>query len=114
MYGFWEVVVSVLLKTFGDLSWVSGDVEVWLGDVYPDLKVSSCCVFMVDKGFRLLLVDVRSRSWDLPGGHVEGFELPFGALGREIEEETGLGSENYTMPKVLGFLLLEIVRLKTL
>ena len=38
----------------------------------------------------LLLKDVRTPFWDLPGGHVKVDEDPEDALYREVQEETGL------------------------
>lgn len=36
---------------------------------------------------QLLLVDLKKRGWDFPGGHVEKGELPKDCLAREVMEE---------------------------
>lgn len=38
----------------------------------------------------LLLVQVSTRGWDIPGGHVEAGEEPESAAIREVEEEAGV------------------------
>ncbi|WP_411504615.1 NUDIX hydrolase [Brevibacillus centrosporus] len=40
-------------------------------------------------GDRILLTNLNSRGWDLPGGHVELGETAFDAMRRELWEETG-------------------------
>lgn len=39
---------------------------------------------------RLVLVEVKSRGWDLPGGHIEAGENAVMAAVREVREEAGL------------------------
>ena len=45
--------------------------------------------FVTDADERVLLVRVASRGWEMPGGQVETGETLLGALGREVEEESG-------------------------
>ncbi|WP_412679289.1 NUDIX domain-containing protein [Brevibacillus centrosporus] len=40
-------------------------------------------------GDRILLTNLNSRGWDLPGGHVEAGETAFDAMQMELWEETG-------------------------
>lgn len=50
--------------------------------------VSSSFIFAF-KGEDLLLAQVYSRGWDIPGGHRERAETPEETIGRELFEECG-------------------------
>ena len=54
----------------------------------------------------LLLKDVRTPFWDLPGGHIQVDEEPEDALHREVKEETGMdivmAKELMTRPLYVG------------
>jgi predicted dehydrogenase/8-oxo-dGTP pyrophosphatase MutT (NUDIX family) len=93
----------VLLARFDTLAWANGPVEAWLGDRPPgDLPVTSACV-LATAGDRLLLVDVHSRGWDLPGGHLDPGEDVGTALRRELLEEAGLAPDDMTAPVLIGW-----------
>jgi 8-oxo-dGTP diphosphatase len=66
----------------------------------PALPVSAVKIY-VFQGNKLLLANITSRGWDLPGGHIETNETPEQALKRELKEETGATIENL---KLIGYL----------
>lgn len=100
------VTDTVLLATYHDLDWVGGELQVWRGSPPPsEHRVSSACIFLITSDNTLLLVNVRKRTWDLPGGHTEDGETIMGTLQREILEEAGLTPEHYTRPTLLGWFL---------
>jgi 8-oxo-dGTP pyrophosphatase MutT (NUDIX family) len=97
------VTGPVLLARFDALEWADGPVEAWRGDRPPtDLPVTSACV-LATAGDQLLLVDVRKRGWDLPGGHLDPGEDAVTALRRELLEEAGLGPDDVAEPVVIGW-----------
>lgn len=51
-------------------------------------EVSSSFIFAF-KGEEVLLAQVYSRGWDIPGGHREPAETPEETIGRELFEECG-------------------------
>ena len=53
------------------------------------LHVVAVTGFVQDAAGRVLLVRVRERGWELPGGQVEVGEWLTAALEREVEEESG-------------------------
>lgn len=55
-----------------------------------DTSVSVKATLKDANGDVLLLKDVRTGNWDLPGGHKQEGESDYQALVREIKEETGL------------------------
>lgn len=77
-----------------------------LGPVPPG-PITSTFLF-VTCGERVLLVDVASRGWDLPGGHLEPGETFEEAWRRELSEEAGVVLEGTLSPRVLGALRLHV------
>lgn len=55
-------------------------------------------VFQDDK---LLLTNITSRGWDLPGGHIETSETPEQTVIRELKEETGATVKHF---ELIGYL----------
>jgi 8-oxo-dGTP pyrophosphatase MutT (NUDIX family) len=55
-----------------------------------DRLVTSTVVFVWNPRRELLLTQVASRGWDVPGGHVEPGEGPRETASRELYEETGV------------------------
>ena len=53
------------------------------------LHVVAVTGFVEDDAGRVLLVRVRDRGWEMPGGQVEQGEWLTAALEREVEEESG-------------------------
>jgi 8-oxo-dGTP pyrophosphatase MutT (NUDIX family) len=96
------------LGSFDDQGWSGGVVHAFAGSNIPaSLRVSSACAFILDESDSLVLVDVSSRSWDLPGGHIEDGEDATEALIREIDEEVGLTPDEFSEPSLLGWFLVE-------
>ena len=57
-------------------------------------------VFVVENNKLLLGKRLNARGagdWGLPGGHLEGFESVFDAAKRELREETGLSSTQFSL-----------------
>jgi 8-oxo-dGTP pyrophosphatase MutT (NUDIX family) len=52
--------------------------------------VTSVTVLVRDGTGRVLLTQVATRGYDLPGGHLDAAETPASAARREVREETGL------------------------
>lgn len=68
--------------------------------VLPDLPITAVKVYVFrDDG--LLLANINSRGWDLPGGHIEPDETPEQAVIRELQEETGGRIEHF---EAIGYL----------
>lgn len=63
-----------------------------------DLCTAAFCVISYDG--KLLLVQNRTRGWEIPGGHIDKGEEVEQALIREVMEETGAVIEN---PQIFGY-----------
>jgi nucleoside triphosphatase YtkD len=63
-------------------------VEFYPTATVPDLPVTAVKIYVFQDD-NLLLTHIRSRGWDLPGGHIEPGETPEQAVIRELKEETG-------------------------
>jgi 8-oxo-dGTP diphosphatase len=55
----------------------------------PPLELVSTALVLAFAGDRLLMTELVSRGWDIPGGHVEPGEHPEETVRREVLEETG-------------------------
>lgn len=53
-----------------------------------DLVTAALALVFSDEGF--LMTNLRSRGWDIPGGHIIDGESPEAAVVREVQEETGV------------------------
>jgi 8-oxo-dGTP diphosphatase len=91
-----------------DLPWLPRPSEVrWvLADELSDpALITSVHVFAFD-GDRLLMTDLETRNWDIPGGRIETGETLEGALHREVYEET---SAALSRVEVLGYMLIRLL-----
>ena len=61
---------------------------VYSDEIPPVELITATFVYAFD-GDRLLMTHLKSRGWDLPGGHVEPGETPDRTARREVYEETG-------------------------
>lgn len=60
-----------------------------LGNVSPPIElITSASVYSFHED-RILLVNLASRGWDIPGGHLEPGESPEQDVRRETKEESG-------------------------
>ena len=97
--------VGRLLRTYTRETWFDGTVSVWSGStpVSHAAAVTAAITFL-QREQQFVLVDVRSRGWDLPGGHLENNETPVQALEREISEETGIPAEAVSKVEAVGWI----------
>ena len=73
--------------TIAYVQWGAQKVKLsWNGKTGPDGIVTSVHGFCFDRN-QLLLVNLKKRGWDFPGGHVEEGESPEACLAREAMEE---------------------------
>ncbi len=75
-------------------------VEFFPTTIPPALPVTAVKIYVFQDG-ALLLTNVVSRGWDLPGGHIEPGETPEQALVRELKEETGATVDRF---ELIGYL----------
>lgn len=66
----------------------------------PDLQVTAVKVYVFQKD-KLLLTNIATRGWDLPGGHVERGETVEETAIRELKEETGTTVRRF---ELIGYL----------
>lgn len=65
------------------------EVKFVLSDLLPPHELITSASAFAFEGDRLLLTQLKSRGWDLPGGHIEEGETPEEAVRREVYEESG-------------------------
>jgi 8-oxo-dGTP diphosphatase len=85
-----------LLRVEHNIVWLPqpNESQVVLASHLPPQELITTALALAFAGDRLLMTNLRSRGWDIPGGHVELGELPEETVRREVSEETGatLGS----------------------
>ena len=75
-------------------------VEFFPSVVPPELPVTAVKIYVFQDN-ELLLTNIDTRGWDLPGGHIEPDETPEEAIARELHEETGMQVKH---PRLIGYL----------
>ena len=78
-----------LLKTDLNLSWVPkpGEGRLYITDELPVQERCSTAFGFIFTGEEILLIRLRRRDWDIPGGVIEPGETPQQAAVREVWEE---------------------------
>lgn len=80
-----------LVQTKLDVSWLPqpNRAELYVSHELPVRERTTAAFLFLFHEDRLLLTNLNSRGWDIPGGHLESGEGPFDAMKRELYEETG-------------------------
>jgi 8-oxo-dGTP diphosphatase len=80
-----------IIRVDYDLRWLPEPNESLIGltSQLPPLELISTALVLAFDGDRLLMTELVSRGWDVPGGHVEPGEHPEETVRREVLEETG-------------------------
>lgn len=63
--------------------------HVYLSSELPPGEQTTAAFIFLFREDSILLTNLNSRGWDLPGGHIEAGETAFDAMKRELQEETG-------------------------
>jgi len=88
--------VEKILRIEQDIAWLPrpNECQTVLSSQLPSQELVSTALVVAFIGDCLLTTNLRSRGWDIPGGHVEPGEHPEETVRREVYEETGatLGS----------------------
>jgi len=80
-----------VIHTEHDLYFVPkpNDARMILSDQLPPVEHTTAALVFAFESDRLLMTQLKSRGWDLPGGHIEPHETPEQSARREVFEETG-------------------------
>jgi 8-oxo-dGTP diphosphatase len=91
-----EQEAEKILRVEQDIAWLPrpNECQTVLSSHLPSQELVTTALMLAFAGDRLLMTNLRSRGWDIPGGHVEPGEHPEETVRREVHEETGamLGS----------------------
>jgi 8-oxo-dGTP pyrophosphatase MutT (NUDIX family) len=68
--------------------------QIVLSALLPARKLVTTALALAFAGNHLLMTNLTSRGWDIPGGHVESGERPDETVRREVYEETGATLES--------------------
>jgi 8-oxo-dGTP pyrophosphatase MutT (NUDIX family) len=102
---------STLLFRGTNTGFTMEPLEVWESDApRSDVGVSGAVCLLFDEDDALVMVEVRSRGWDVPGGHSEDAETPLETVVRESAEEIGVAPDEYHTPVFTGYLLVGAAR----
>lgn len=80
-----------ILSISKDIAWLPkpNECRTVLSSQLPPLELVKTALAVVFMGDCLLMTNLASRGWDIPGGHIEPGEHPEEAVCREVFEETG-------------------------
>ncbi len=80
-----------ILRVEQDLIWLPkpNECQLVLSFQPPPQELVGTALVLAFMGDRLLMTELVSRGWDVPGGHVEAGEQPEETARREVYEETG-------------------------
>lgn len=78
-----------LIKVDGDIPWVPkpGEGRLYITDELPPREVCGTAFGFVFQDEQILLIRLRYRDWDIPGGIIDPGETPEEAAVREVWEE---------------------------
>lgn len=79
-----------ILSIHKDVAWLPqpNECRTVLSSQLPPLELVKTALAVAFMGDHLLMTNLASRGWDIPGGHIEPGEHPEDAVRREVFEET--------------------------
>jgi 8-oxo-dGTP pyrophosphatase MutT (NUDIX family) len=79
------------LRVEYNIAWLPepNEIQTVLSSQLPPQEFISTALAVAFVGDHLLMTNLISRGWDIPGGHVEPGEHPEETVRREVYEETG-------------------------
>src|SRR6516225_8661656 len=88
--------VEKILRVEQNIAWLPkpNESQIVLSSLLPERKLVATALALAFAGDRLLMTNLVSRGWDIPGGHVEFGEHPDETVRREVYEETGATLES--------------------
>jgi 8-oxo-dGTP pyrophosphatase MutT (NUDIX family) len=97
-----------ILRVEPNIAWLPqpNESQVVLASQLPPQELVTSALAVAFAGDRLLMTNLRSRGWDIPGGHVELGERPEETVRREVHEEAGATLESL---HVLGYQRLRLL-----
>lgn len=97
-----------ILRVEQDLAWLPtpNESQIVLSSLLPTRELVSTALVLAFAGDQLLMTNLTSRGWDIPGGHVESGEYPDETVHREVYEETGATLESLHL---LGYQCLRLL-----
>lgn len=81
-----------IVQTSHDIRWlpIPNEIALILDNELPPTHLITSAFALAFQGRSILMTNLNSRGWDIPGGHLEPGESPEEAVRREVVEETGV------------------------